>query len=302
MNCIFCQSSTFVLYRYPKYHFNGSIFEYKRCAECRLVQLSPMPETADYDLMYPASYQDGGANTIVNWQMGVALSGLRFPYKQQLELIEKFVSKSANILDYGCGNANFLVNAADYGFNSLNGAEFGQEIVGVLKMQLPKMQFYTIQEILSNLDAEGFDCIRLSNVLEHLTDPSEILQVLKSKLNHNGILVLEGPLEDNFYPMNVLNRIYFTLRGLIKKSSVSDQPPYHIFFANYRNQLELMENAGYKTIYCEVIENSWPYPNSWKDSYSLTSKVYFLLSKLSRQLTSLGLGRWGNTILYIGQK
>lgn len=301
MVCIFCGGGSFVPYTYPKILFHTKEFIYHRCSCCELVQLSVMPDMQDFAMMYPSTYQNSGANKAITWADTETTYGLRYSYQYQLDQIADLVSKDGSILDYGCGDANFLVNARDFGFQDLFGAEFGSELVAILNEELPDMTFLNIENVLAADSTYQFDCIRLSNVLEHLTNPKEVLEALVTRLKKGGILIIEGPIEDNFYPLNVINTLYFKVRKVVKGNNTTSIPPYHIFLANRSNQLALLEQLGLSTILIKVKESSWPYPRNWTEATGVISKFTYLLSRCSQILSQLSGSKWGNTILYIGK-
>ena len=233
MNCVYCNDTKYSQSYLPSTTFNGKKFNYLKCKNCEVIYINPLPDEDDYIKMYPPSYQSGIDRTLLK-DPYKKLPGLRFSYGFQFDLIKKHFSETAAIFDYGCGNANFLINAKEKGF-MCDGAEFNQTHVDLLKKEIPTSSFYTIDQFLLNT-TKKYSVIRLSNVLEHLHNPHEIILILSSKLAANGILLIEGPLECNFNLAFLTRKFYFKLKQLLKKNN-ADHKPTHITFTNSKNQL-----------------------------------------------------------------
>ncbi|MGZ8984411.1 MAG: class I SAM-dependent methyltransferase [Methylotenera sp.] len=108
----------------------------------------------------------------------------------QLELLTRKL-RSGNplrILDFGCGQGQFLEMCDLYGF----------EAYGVDRSSAKRenARFSRIFPELEDLESGGvstFHVITLFEVLEHLDDPRSQLELLKERLVTGGILVLETP-------------------------------------------------------------------------------------------------------------
>lgn len=88
------------------------------------------------------------------------------------------------ILDFGCGNGDFIEQCRLYGF----------EAVGVDRSTARvERNRAAIYPDLSALDGEQFHAVTLFEVLEHLEEPRPVLEALLPHLCPGGILVLETP-------------------------------------------------------------------------------------------------------------
>lgn len=296
--CLFCQATSYKKSYLPSTFFNGKQFDYLQCTSCRLVYLHPLPTPDDYMKMYPPSYQSGvGKEILANPYK--KLIGLRYSYGIHFDLIRRHASEKARILDYGCGNANFLLNALHHGF-SCEGAEFNPSHVEILKKEIPQTNFYTIDDVL-NGRTPRFDVIRLSNVLEHLDNPIEVIKKLVDLLNPKGILLIEGPIETNPNVALWTRKVYFTLRKRLQPSWVVTHTPTHIIFTNATNQRQFFKKFALEELYYDVTEAPWPYPNSWKEAQGIGGKLKALIAQLSMKISKLSKD-WGNTFIYVGRK
>lgn len=295
MNCPYCGSPNHSDSYLPSTHYNGKKFDYLSCSSCQLIYIHPLPNNEDLLKMYPPSYQDGVDHTILKTPYK-KLSGLRYSYGEQFDLIKQIGFKG-KMIDFGCGTANFLINANHEGIKC-DGVEFNPKHVEILKQEVKTSQFYTVDEFLNG--DEKYDMIRLSNVLEHFTSPKEMMEQLKTKLTPNGFFFLEGPIETNFNLALQFRKVYFTLRKKVDQSYIANHKPTHITFANKKNQLAFFNSLGLETVEFKIREAEWPFPNSMKNANGMVQKLNFIIARISMFFGQL-IPAWGNTFIYVGK-
>jgi len=301
MNCPFCNSKQYKKSFYPKLDFNVKLFEYICCKECSLTYINPMPNEEDYSKMYPTSYQNDEVDEEVQEDWYQKLPGLRFSYGYQFDLIRKYAGENATVLDYGCGNAHFIVNASKAGF-ICDGAEYNPKYVELLKQKLTNIDCFTINSVLTNQVSKKYDVIRLSNVLEHLTNPKEVLSQLSNFLNPEGIFLIEGPIEHNFSIAQLFRNTTYKLVSFFKPNRVISFPPYHIFLSNYSNQKELFQTMNLQNVLFVTDEDPWPFPENLNIASSVKEKLMAIIGSISRKVTKRLSNNWGNIFLYVGRK
>lgn len=296
MHCPSCNSIAKNKSYYPVVIFNEKHFSYLQCCDCKLIFISPFPDNEDFDIMYPPAYQNGLDLTIYS-DLKVKLPGLRFDYAYQFDLIKKY-SSGKNIADYGCGSANFISNAINIGY-VCDGVEYNPKFIEILRKNLLSVSFYSIEEFIS--DHKKYDVIRLSNVLEHLTDPKNVLENLYSKLEDNGIILIEGPIEDNFSLAQFFRKFYFMFRIFFQKSWLVYHSPTHMFFSNRKNQQEMLEHKNIELLHFSVKEEAWPFPEKVSLSNGIGDFIKGLIARISMVTSKLN-PNWGNTFIYVGRK
>lgn len=267
--------------------FNGTTFSYQRCKSCGLVFIDPMPAPGDYAKMYSPEYHQA------------------FYFKDQLPsfdylapVMEKYKT-DGTLLDYGCGDASFLRFFSGKGYKT-EGVEFDPALVKELQENFPDSRFISVADFQNELGGRKYNFAHLGDVLEHLEDPVPFLTRLKQVLQaDSGILIVEGPLENNGSLAYTCRYLTSWLTGRIKNKPAS-HVPYHITFSNKKNQLALFERLGLQTIQFKVFETSWPYPD--KPGRSPGSVVKFLIGKISIGLSSLlPFMKTGNRFIYVGR-
>lgn len=291
--CPFCLTKEFKESYLPNTFFNNKNFSYLKCKNCELIYLSPFPTDEDYVAMYPPTYQNGINTTITENEK---LAGLRFPYKKHFLLIDKY-APGKKILDYGCGQANFVINANKKGYYC-DGVEYNHTHVDLMKKEIPNSNFYLIDDFLKRDDLK-YDVIRLSNVLEHLDNPNKIIQTLITKLNPKGVLLVEGPIETNFNLAFLFRLIYFKLSKLLNKNRKVSHSPTHIFFANSTNQRAFFVQNKLKELDFEITECEWPFPENISEAKSPGMFLKWAIAKKSK-FFSYFMKNWGNTFIYVG--
>jgi SAM-dependent methyltransferase len=104
--------------------------------------------------------------------------------KHVLQLAAMIPTRPLRVLDFGCGNGEFLSICHQFGFESV-----GVDRSTARRNKARVNVFASADE----LDGRPFQAITLFEVLEHLDDPSGILQMLRTHLVPGGILILETP-------------------------------------------------------------------------------------------------------------
>lgn len=284
IKCLFCEYTQTRSTPFEDTVFNNKTFEYVQCTKCDLIFVNPLPDTDDLIKMYPVEYQGN---------LAIAASGAYNSLFSQIQSKGKYSS----ILDYGCGGGRFVVEALDKGY-SVTGAEYNPDLVANLSKTFTKASFLTIDDFYKS-DAK-YDIIFLSNVLEHLTNPKEIMLKLRERVSENGLFVLEGPVENNFNLTLLTRKIIFFIRKNFfgKKAS---HTPTHILYANRKNQEQFLKDIGLTTLYYEIKESNWPYPMRYEDCHSLMQKLMYGIATFSVAMSKI-FPFWGNNFVYIGKK
>ena len=106
------------------------------------------------------------------------------------ELLGASGADEPRLLDFGCGEGDFLDAARVLGF-SCYGVDFGaarETVAGVRAMNI-----VASLEALDAVVSEPFDAATLFQVLEHLAEPRSILEQLAARMRPGAILVVEVP-------------------------------------------------------------------------------------------------------------
>lgn len=170
-------------------------------------------------------------------------------------------------LDYGCGGAHFVSAAASLGWDAV-GIE-----VDDASVRAGVARGLDIRKTLAPI--ERFDVILLFHVLEHVTEPSALIERLSRQLNPQGTMVLGVPDQDSF-PSIVKRKLHSI--GLRKHEYGFVQPPIHVTGFNRRSLRRLGERFGFKSIEVEKVDatdpNSFPVGNRYWSAMPIHRAVY----------------------------
>jgi hypothetical protein len=101
-----------------------------------------------------------------------------------------------------------------------------------------------------------YDVIFLGDVLEHLIEPKLELEMLKSKLKPNGVLIAQGPLQGAWTFTHLVVMIF----AICTRQRLSEFPPYHVSLATRNSMLNLFDSSGFSSTKILCTEVTWPAP------------------------------------------
>ena len=160
---------------------------YCECAACGTLFQQPMPSLQQLAAFYPADYHS------------MTHAGLLSAIRNHLRIahLEKLAPPAGAILDYGCGDGSFLVQAAAHfpgrplwGYEIAARAEksvFAAGSVTIIKGSLP--------DLLAVLPPCSL--ISLNHVIEHLPDPAATVSALVNRLAPGGVFEGQTPAADS---------------------------------------------------------------------------------------------------------
>ncbi len=179
-SCYICGGEKFIR-RPGKVRDNASL-EAMECIDCGLVFLSSFSHITEG--FYGNSGMHAGEVDREKWSKETAWDDERRFYTL------RWVIENKSVLDFGCGNGGFLLNAK----------EVARSVAGIEPENCLKTYFRTEGlEVFSSIEdaADSFDVITMFHVLEHIPDPRTILKKLCEKLNDGGQLIVEVPNADD---------------------------------------------------------------------------------------------------------
>lgn len=119
----------------------------------------------------------------------------RIKYSYGLELIDHLIGQGRRkLLDVGCGAGVFLEVAYSKGWAECIGIDVNSRYQSEYKKQTG-VQFInsSFEKLDKSILGNSYDCISMWNVLEHLYNPSAMVQELKSMLRKDGLLFIMVP-------------------------------------------------------------------------------------------------------------
>lgn len=110
----------------------------------------------------------------------------------RLEMMQFIPKDAEKILEVGCGEGKFSAILTEQGKETW-AIEPDPASAKIAAKSLTKVFHGTIDEKLSEIPDNSFDVIVMNDVIEHLTEPWDDIQKLKSKLKEDGVFISSIP-------------------------------------------------------------------------------------------------------------
>lgn len=266
---------------------------YRRCGECTGLTLIPKLTPEELDELYSDYYLEDGTNPVTvadddsnNWIK---------KYKEAIRFLRTQKLDSKTFLDFGCGVDGYGIQVAKDAGLTVSGLEVSERTRTILK-EATNCTIYSPVEL--QLSSELFDYILLSDVLEHASEPSLILEQATQHLSANGVLLIQGPLEGTRSFTNLFLRIY----SLLTPNRVSNFLPYHVSLANQQSMKALLTANGLKIEKQQISETWWPAPRSISSLRTLPKVLPQIVAKLLDFAASFLLPNYGSRFWLVASK
>lgn len=173
------------------------------------------------------------------------------------------ISKEAKILDIWCGNGNFLHKLSKQWYANLNGCDGFLENKKILDIASFKKQ--NLNETLS-YESDWFDCIILTEVIEHLENPNDLLKEIHRVLKKWWLLLLSTP---NIHTL--VSRLLFLFVGKLfqftdRDAKFTDFPGHiapffpHIFQEIFKDTFNVID-INYSNFIIPILQIEFPIKN-----------------------------------------
>ena len=272
IECIACGASELVRQRpyRSKTRHGKAIFEHSwlcRCGTCGLVQAAPRPSLAALEDYYAVDYRLGccagsdvadlslfPTDNLFYYNRGQAASGL----------VAKHLTVAPRaVLDVGAGYGHILEALGRRYPNARRfGIEFSEVCVSHLRAIGVEVYRDPAESVIPAL-ADRFDVVVLSHVLEHLLDPSRLLEVIREHLPTEGVFYIEVP--------NIPKDAFLRNPDHVWAPRF-DEP--HITFYAVETLRETLERAGFRLLVCETAGPLYRAIPGWR--YRLPTMRWFI--------------------------
>jgi 2-polyprenyl-3-methyl-5-hydroxy-6-metoxy-1,4-benzoquinol methylase len=173
--------------------------------------------------------------------------------KSRPEMLEFLPETATTILDVGCGEGIFTKSLKEHSKNNLEiwGIELMEEQGLKAKNILDKVLIGKCEDLIVELPSNYFDVIYFNDVLEHLVDPSSVLNLMKAKLNDNGLIVSSIP---NVRYHNTFMDLVLNKNWDYQSSGVLDKT--HLRFFTKKSIVKMYESMDFEIIEHKGINRS----------------------------------------------
>lgn len=224
--CILCNSSE------RDELLTKDTWQIHRCTSCGLGVLDPRPTKEEIVKLYGQEYftEPGQGEIEPDSQeflhrLSLESSRIRFVRSQK---------KKGELLDIGCGSANFLFACQKKGF-SVQGMDISDYAVEYAKRKLNlRISVGEVADV--QLPHNHFDVITMWHFLEHTENPREVILQAKKWLKKDGIMIIDVPNYES------------TDAKAEWQNWVGWQLPYHLFHFTPSSLRQLLKETGFKVV------------------------------------------------------
>ena len=167
------------------------------------------------------------------------------------EMQQLFPETTKTFLDVGCGNGTMAAEIKAKHNVEAWGVEYMDVEAEKAKDILDYVFSGTIEDNLRNLPDNYFDVIYFNDVLEHLTDPYNVLSKIKDKLTSNGVIISSIP---NIRYHGAMRSYLFNKDWKYEDYGVMDFTHYRFFTS--KSIIRMYQDAGYKIVSHKGINKS----------------------------------------------
>ncbi|HCD38381.1 MAG TPA: hypothetical protein DEQ77_06625 [Candidatus Omnitrophica bacterium] len=202
-----------------------------------------------------------------------------------INIIHRY-KEHGRLLDIGCAGGRFLLNARNAGFE-VYGIEPNKKMAdfAVTKLGL-KVSCGKLSEL--NTQSGSFDIIHLSDVLEHLPEIRNTMEIIKGLLAKNGIVVIQQPMLYNNSFFNALLQINM----LLKSDRYAPNPPAHLWEFNHATLPRFLNKSGFEIVQMEVRETRAKPLSAYGQSVSIKNRISLQVKNISCFLSNLSFLKW----------
>ncbi|WP_027723102.1 class I SAM-dependent methyltransferase [Maridesulfovibrio zosterae] len=282
-------------------------FDVIDCESCGFKHIIPIPNEDELREIYKHDYHVRVKPLMLQHQLEDQ-SWLDATNEARLETIERMLGKAGKFLDIGSGNGFLLQTAQKRGW-TVKGVEPSYKAAEYSCSQGVDVSCSTFDsECAASLGK--FDVVHLGDVLEHLPDPTCMLDLCKQVLIPGGLIAIGVPNE--YTPVQKI----LTEDMNFRPWWVS--PPHHINYFDKNSLEKLLEQYGYTSIHSEV---SFPMElfllmgRNYIDNPDLGRECHAMRKELELNLTKSGNRKFldklyecfaeagmGRTVLVVAQK
>ena len=244
--CLLCDGEAVLKYENMKGYIDGMSFDIYECQNCLASFVDPLKsDDKIYNYIYDQAEKISGymryyryANLVKKVKNPLAIlaesENVYWGVKQALE--ENFKDKNnLKILEIGSGLGYLTYSLNQSGYSTV-GVDLSQEAVSRANNKYGA--FYEAGDIfkLAEDRQKKYDCVIMTEMIEHVEDPKSFIKVALSLLKDGGKLILTTPNKDA------------SPKGIIWQSDV---PPVHLWWLSEESISKIAESFGRKCTFVD---------------------------------------------------
>jgi SAM-dependent methyltransferase len=225
MNCPICSSTS----SNPFCLKNG--YTYMTCKHCLAIYVWPLD--VDINLVYTPEYFSGGSHGFGYVNYDEDKQAMRGTFIKYLEQIERWSSKSRDLLDVGAATGFFMQIARRHGWG-VAGVELSSDAADIGRKR--GLDIVTGDIFSEKLNGRIFDVVTMWDVIEHLKDPIAVMRRVKTLLRPDGVLAINTPDSGSLWAR------------LLRKRWQALIPPEHLILFNATSLSALLARSGFRLV------------------------------------------------------
>ena len=209
------------------------------CSDCGFIHLNPVPTENELDKVYREEYYTDEKPLFIErvmedlpWWDGV--------YNDRYDFFESRLPGSRrSVLDIGCGPGYFLKAGMERGWKCFGVEPSSRAAAHARSLGLEVMNTFFDSGLAAAL-GKRFDAVHLSEVLEHVPDPSMVLKAAGSLMDEGGLICCVVP--------NDYSPVQKVLKEKLHYKPYWLAPPHHINYFNFDTMKALLEKTGFSVV------------------------------------------------------
>jgi SAM-dependent methyltransferase len=214
-------------------------FSVLNCTDCGFIHLNPVPTENELDKVYREEYYTDEKPLFIE-RVVEDLPWWDAVYNDRYEFFEsKLPGNRRSVLDIGCGPGYFLKAGMVRGWKGFGVEPSSKAAAHARSLGLEVMNTFFDTGLASALK-KRFDAVHLSEVLEHVPDPSMILKAASTLMNEGGLICCVVP--------NDYSPVQKVLKEKLNYKPYWLAPPHHINYFNFETMKSLLEKTGFNVV------------------------------------------------------
>ena len=210
-----------------------------RCEGCGLRRIDPMPSQEQLRTIYADDQLKHAYGCCADEDIYVSGDLDVLPYvKHRFELLEQLSGKTGRLLDIGAAQGAFLAYARSKGWE-VAGLEFSEEGIARAAREFG-LSLQASPVVDAGFQADSFDAVNMSHVLEHVPDLEPTLMEIHRILKPGGLFCVEVP--------NEFDDLFGKAREVIlgRPREIYAVPTPHTYFFTPPTLNRLLRRFGFK--------------------------------------------------------
>lgn len=217
-------------------------FDVIECVACGYKHIVPVPSKEELESVYREDYYSLEKPLYIE-RYKEDLEWWNLVYSERYETFEKNLdARRRRILDVGSGPGYFLLHGKNRDWEPTGIEPSTQAAAHGRGLGLRIIEDFFDEK--TTKDLGKFDVVHMSEVLEHVPDPTIILRLAHDVLSEDGLLCVAVP--------NDYNSFQYALRKACGYKPWWVAPPHHINYFDFDSMSGLIEDSGFKVIVREA--------------------------------------------------